>query len=264
MDILRLENCSVCYKNGVKAVDDVTFSVREQEIVCIVGESGSGKTTVIRAVLGILPSGGRVTGGHIWFDKLDLATATEQKLQEIRGRHISMIFQDTGGSMDPIKRIKSQYQESIRAHAKLPASVCRMMGTKMLAAMHMTDPDRVMESFPFELSGGMKQRVGIAMSMTARPKILLADEPTSALDVTIQAQVVRQMKQLRHEYGAAIIIVTHNMGVASYISDKIGVMKEGKLIEWGARDDIIFNPRESYTKELLSAVPRLEDSRLAK
>ena len=134
----------------------------------------------------------------------------------------------------------------------------------MFSAMHLPDPSRVMESYPFELSGGMKQRVGIAMSMTAQPGLLLADEPTSALDVTIQAQVVYQMKQLREQYGTAIILVTHNMGVASYISDKIGVMKEGKLVEYGVRDEIIYHPQNAYTQALLEAVPKLGGKRFAR
>ena len=161
MDILQISQCSISYENGVKAVDNITFNVQEQEIVSIVGESGSGKTTLIRAILGVLPSGGEITNGHIWFEGLDLATAADNELQTVRGKSIAMIFQDAGEAMDPIQKIKIQYMESIRAHNNLPASICRALGTKMLSAMHMTDPKRVMESYPFELSGGMKQRVGI-------------------------------------------------------------------------------------------------------
>ena len=135
---------------------------------------------------------------------------------------------------------------------------------ELLEKFGFEDPKRVLDSYPFELSGGMKQRVGIAMSMTARPRLLLADEPTSALDVTIQAEVVREMKKLREQYETAIILVTHNMGVASYISDKIGVMCKGELVEFGKRDDVIFHPKHEYTKKLLAAVPRLEGKRFAK
>ena len=156
--------------------------------------------------------------------------------------------------MDPIRIVESQYRESILAHRKMAKADCRSLEKEMLAKMHLTDPERVMVSYPFELSGGMKQRVGIAMSMTARPRLLLADEPTSALDVTIQAEVVREMKKLREQYETAIILVTHNMGVASYISDKIGVMCKGELVEFGKRDDVIFHPKHEYTKSLLAAV----------
>ena len=175
-----------------------------------------------------------------------------------------MIFQDVGASLDPTRIVDSQYRESILVHRKMPKEECRGLEKKMLTKMHLTDPERVLGSYPFELSGGMKQRVGIAMSMTARPKLLLADEPTSALDVTIQAEVVREMKKLREQYQAAIILVTHNMGVASYISDKIGVMCQGKLVEFGKRDDVIFHPKHEYTRSLLAAVPRLEGKRFAK
>lgn len=264
MDILNIENCTIYYEEQEAAVDHVSLSVGEQEIVSIVGESGSGKTTLIRAILGILPPGGKVTEGKILFQGKNILELDEAALQKIRGTEIAMIFQDVGASLDPIRIVESQYRESILAHRKMPKNECRSLEKDMLAKMHLTDPERVMVSYPFELSGGMKQRVGIAMSMTARPRLLLADEPTSALDVTIQAEVVREMKKLREQYETAIVLVTHNMGVASYISDKIGVMCKGRLVEFGKRDDVIFHPQHEYTKKLLAAVPRLEGKRFAK
>ncbi len=265
MQILRIENCSIRYANGFQAVNGVSLSVQEGEIVSIVGESGSGKTTLLRAAAGILPPGGRVTEGNIWFRDTDVAHGDEDAMRALRGKAISMIFQDPGLSMDPIKRVESQYRESIRAHQKhISREACREMALKMLRAMHLTDAGRVMKSYPCELSGGMKQRVGIAMAMTAEPHLLLADEPTSALDVTIQAQVVHQLKELRKNYGTTIVMVTHNMGVASYLSDKIGVMKDGRLVEWGTRDEVILHPKEEYTRVLLSAVPQLGGKRFAR
>lgn len=264
MDILNIVNCTISYQGQKAAVDDVSLSIGEKEIVSIVGESGSGKTTLIRAILGILPPGGKVTDGKILFQGKNILELDERSLQKIRGTEIAMIFQDVGASLDPIRIVDSQYRESILVHRKMPKEECRGLEKKMLTKMHLTDPERVLGSYPFELSGGMKQRVGIAMSMTARPKLLLADEPTSALDVTIQAEVVREMKKLREQYQAAIILVTHNMGVASYISDKIGVMCQGKLVEFGKRDDVIFHPKHEYTRSLLAAVPRLEGKRFAK
>ena len=183
---------------------------------------------------------------------------------DIRGKDIAMIFQDVGNALDPIKQIRKQYEEAILVHQKMDKKACGALAMDMLRKMHLTDPDRVMDSYPFELSGGMKQRVGIAMGMTTQPKILLADEPTSALDVTIQAQVVRELKQLRDLYGVTIIMVTHNMGVASYISDRIGVMKNSRLVEMGPRDQIIFSPREDYTKALMEAVPKMGGKRFAR
>ena len=264
MDILNIENCTIHYQGQKAAVSDVSLSVGEREIVSIVGESGSGKTTLIRAILGILPPGGIVAGGKILFQGRNLLELDERSQQKIRGTEIAMIFQDVGASMDPIRIVDSQYRESILVHRKMPKEKCRALETDMLKKMHLTDPERVLGSYPFELSGGMKQRVGIAMSMTAQPKLLLADEPTSALDVTIQAEVVREMKKLREQYQAAIILVTHNMGVASYISDKIGVMCRGELVEFGKRDDVIFHPQHEYTRNLLAAVPRLEGKRFAR
>lgn len=264
MEILNIENCTINYQGQKAAVNDVSLSVGEREIVSIVGESGSGKTTLIRAILGILPPGGIVAGGKILFQGRNLLELDERSRQKIRGTEIAMIFQDVGASMDPIRIVDSQYRESILVHHKMPKEKCRALETDMLKKMHLTDPERVLGSYPFELSGGMKQRVGIAMSMTAQPKLLLADEPTSALDVTIQAEVVREMKKLREQYQAAIILVTHNMGVASYISDKIGVMCRGELVEFGKRDDVIFHPQHEYTRNLLAAVPRLEGKRFAR
>lgn len=264
MEILNIENCTINYQGQKAAVSDVSLSVGEREIVSIVGESGSGKTTLIRAILGILPPGGIIAGGKILFQGRNLLELDERSQQKIRGTEIAMIFQDVGASMDPIRIVDSQYRESILVHHKMPKEKCRALETDMLKKMHLTDPERVLGSYPFELSGGMKQRVGIAMSMTAQPKLLLADEPTSALDVTIQAEVVREMKKLREQYQAAIILVTHNMGVASYISDKIGVMCRGELVEFGKRDDVIFHPQHEYTRNLLAAVPRLEGKRFAR
>lgn len=264
MKILDIENCTINYQGQKAAVDNVSLSVEEREIVSIVGESGSGKTTLIRAILGILPPGGSASSGRILFQGKNLLELDERSLQKIRGTEIAMIFQDVGASMDPIRVVESQYRESILVHRKMSRSSCRNLEMDMLAKMHLSDPERVLHSYPFELSGGMKQRVGIAMSMTAQPKLLLADEPTSALDVTIQAEVVREMKKLREQYNAAIILVTHNMGVASYISDKIGVMCQGKMVEFGKRDDVIFHPQHEYTRSLLAAVPRLEGKRFAR
>ena len=264
MRILEVQNCTICYQDDLPAVSAVSFSVEEGEIVSIVGESGSGKTTLIRAILGLLPSGGRVTSGRIMFGDVDLARASERTLQDIRGRQIAMIFQDAGASMDPIQRVGTQYCESIRAHGRTPLRRCREITAAMLRQVRLTDAERVMDAYPFELSGGMKQRVGIAMGMTSSPALLLADEPTSALDATIQAQVVQQMKLLRDNHGATIILVTHNMGVASYLSDKIGVMYRSRMVEFGPRDRIIFEPQAQYTRDLLAAVPKLGGERFAR
>lgn len=263
--MLDVQDITVAYSsNAEPTIEGFHLKMKPGEICSIVGESGSGKTTLIRAILGLLPPGGKVTGGSILFGGRDLVKMKEQEIQEIRGHDIAMIFQDVGAALDPIQKIKTQYSESIAVHEKKSAKEYFEQAVSMLKKMHLTDTKRVMESYPFELSGGMKQRVGIAMGMTAQPKLLLADEPTSALDVTIQAQVVHEMKELRDRYGTTIILVTHNMGVASYLSDKIGVMCRSHLVEFGSRDEIIYHPKEQYTKDLLEAVPKLGGKRFAR
>ncbi len=261
---MEVRHCTIRYQNGAPAVDDVSFNVEKGQIVSLVGESGSGKTTMIRAILGLLPPGGKVSDGEIILDGHDLLKLSEHEMEAVRGKDIAMIFQDVGLSMDPVRTVKNQYIEAIKTHESLNRKECYDKAVDMLKRMHLTDPNRVMNSYPFELSGGMKQRVGIAMGMTAQPKLLLADEPTSALDVTIQAQVVYELKELRDKYGATIILVTHNMGVASYLSDCIGVMKMSKMVEFGTRDEIVFSPRMEYTRDLIEAVPKMGGARFAK
>lgn len=253
--LLDVKNLNVSYgsKATVKGAD---ISLEDGEILSIVGESGSGKTTVIRAVMGCLPGNGRVTDGSVVFDGRDLLSNTADEWRSLRGRGISMIFQDSGNMINPIRRVGEQFVDYIRAHEpKSSTEEATRRAEAMLGSVNLPSPDNIMKLYPFELSGGMRQRVGIAMAMTFGPKLLLADEPTSALDVTTQAQIVRQIVDVRNKYNAAIIIVTHNLGVASYMSNKIVVMKNGEVVESGPREQIIYSPRHEYTKRLLSAVP---------
>lgn len=259
--MLEIQNCTICYQNGTPAVSDVSLSVSEGEIVSIVGESGSGKTTVIRSILGLLPGGGKVTKGDILFEGESLLQYSKKQWRELRGTQISMIFQDSGAMINPIRKIGSQYVEYIRAHKNISKKDAFGMAVEMLEKMRLPDGKRIMESYPFELSGGMCQRVGIAMAMTFQPKLLLADEPTSALDVTTQAQIVRQMMELRDDFGTGIIVVTHNIGVAAYMADKLLVMRQGKVVDSGQREDILHNPQSEYTKNLLASVPALKGER---
>ena len=225
------------------------------EIMSIVGESGSGKTTVIRAIMGCLSGRGHVTGGSIIFEGRDMLKNTPKEWRQLCGREMSMIFQDSGNMINPIRRIGEQFVDYIRTHApeKTKAEAAEM-AKDMLNKVRLPNPESIMQSYPFELSGGMRQRVGIAMAMVFRPKLLLADEPTSALDVTTQAQIIRQIVDIRNEFGVAVILVTHNLGVASYVSNKLVVMKNGRVVESGKRE-VISDPQDAYTKELLAAVP---------
>ncbi|MPW26165.1 ATP-binding cassette domain-containing protein [Alkalibaculum sp. M08DMB] len=259
--MLEINNITVQYNENSPCVKDFSLTMKSGEIVSIVGESGSGKTTVIRSLLGALPEGGRVEEGDIVFEGESLLDKSPEEWRKLRGTKISMIFQDSGAMINPIRKIGSQFVEYIRTHENILKKDAWQKGVIMLEKMRLPNGENIMNSYPFQLSGGMRQRVGIAMAMVFQPKLLLADEPTSALDVTTQAQIVRQMVELREVHNTGIIIVTHNLGVASYMSDKIVVMQSGKVVETGNKEEIIYNPKHTYTKKLLEAVPKLEGKR---
>ena len=260
--MLSIQDIAVTYgKNPSPTVEGVSLEMKQGDIVSIVGESGSGKTTVIRAVLGCLPGGGRVSRGTIQFEGRDLGGLGREDWRALRGASISMIFQDSGAMINPIRRIGPQYVEYIRTHQRISKKDAWEKGVEMLERMRLPNGDNIMRSYPFQLSGGMRQRVGIAMAMTFQPKLLLADEPTSALDVTTQAQIVRQMMELREQYNTGIILVTHNLGVAAYMADKILVMKQGQVVDAGSREKILNNPSSGYTRKLLDSVPAIGGER---
>ena len=260
MALLEINGIDIAYGKQV-TVKDCTITLDQAEICSIVGESGSGKTTVIRAVLGLLPGGGKVTKGDIIYDGRSLLSLNAREWRKLRGHDVSMIFQDSGAMMNQTRLIGKSFVEYIRTHEKISKKDAWKKGAEMLGRMRLPDPDRIMHSYPFQLSGGMRQRVGIAMGMTYEPKLLLADEPTSALDVTTQAQIVRQMMELRDEYGTSIIIVTHDIGVASYMGDKIVVMKNGQIEDQGKRQHILEESSNEYTRKLIGAVPSLGGKR---
>ena len=255
--LLEVKNLDVCYGNRL-TIENVNMQLDRGEILSIVGESGSGKTTVVRAIMGCLPTNGHVSRGEISFEGENVLAYTSQQWRESYGKKFSMIFQDSGSMINPIRKIGVQFIDYIRAHApEKSRKDAETMAVKMLAKVNLPHPEGIMQSYPFQLSGGMNQRVGIAMAMFFSPKLLLADEPTSALDVTTQAQIIRQIVDIRDEYQAAVIMVTHNLGVASYVSNKIIVMKNGTIVEAGRREDIIYHPQHNYTKRLLAAVPTI-------
>jgi len=256
--LLEFCDLSISYpKRARPAVDHVSFAVPEGAIVVVVGESGSGKSTLLRAALRLLPGEGTISGGSIRFGDTELTALSERDMRRLRGERIGMIFQDAGLYMDSRKTIRYQYIESIRAHLKLSAAEAEALARDMFSRMALTEPERILSAYPFELSGGQKQRAAIAMAMTMKPDLLLADEPTSALDVTVQAQVVRQIMQLRAQFGTTVLLVTHNMGVASFMADYIAVMQGGRLVEWGPKAQVIEAPQSAYTQKLLAAVPEL-------
>ena len=254
--MLEIKDVTISYKER-PTVKDFSLSLKQGKICSIVGESGSGKTTVIRAGLGLLAGGGKVTKGDILFEGKSLLSNTKEQWRKLRGTDISMIFQDSGAMTNQTRIIGNQFVEYIRTHKNMTKKDAWDMGIQMLERMRLPSGDNIMKSYPFQLSGGMRQRVGIAMAMTFQPKLLLADEPTSALDVTTQAQIVRQMMELRDEYRTSIIVVTHNLGVAAYMADAIIVMKNGKIVDAGDREQILNHSQSDYTRNLLDAVPSL-------
>lgn len=262
MSLLEIKDIEIKYgKSKTPSVEHFSLSMEKGEIVSIVGESGSGKTTVIRAVLGLLPGGGRVEKGDIVFQGKSVLDFKKDQWKALRGSEISMIFQDSGAMINPIRRIGDQFVEYIRTHQKISRKEAWAKAEEMLSRMHLPNAENIMKEYPFQLSGGMRQRVGIAMAMTFQPKLLLADEPTSALDVTIQAQIVRQFMELRRTYDTAMIVVTHNIGVAAYMADQLIVMQHGKIVDAGTREEVMGNPKSDYTKNLLACVPDMGGKR---
>lgn len=259
--MLEIKDLAVQYGKQDPTIEHFNLSMKKGEIISIVGESGSGKTTVIRAVLGALPGAGRVSSGDILFHGESLLKNTGNEWRKIRGSKMSMIFQDCGGTLNPIRKIGSQYVEYIRTHESVSKQEAWNRAASMLSKMRLPDVENIMNSYAYQLSGGMRQRVGIAMAMTFNPELLLADEPTSALDVTTQAQIVRQMMELRDDDGTGIIIVTHNIGVAAYMADQLIVMHHGKVVDHGTREEVLNNPTSDYTRKLLEAVPEMEGKR---
>ena len=254
--LLVYDSVEICYGER-KAVENVSFSLQPGEILGIVGESGSGKSTIVKGALGILGHSGVVTKGDIWFRGKNLPDLSEKEMRKIRGAGIGMIFQDSAGSLCPIRTIGSQVYESMAAHESLTREETDGRALELLKKLGFRDGERILKSYPFELSGGMNQRIGIVLAMLMNPAVLLADEPTSALDVAVQRQVVEEMLLMRELYKTAIILVTHDIGVVSAMADKVLVLQGGKTVEYGPVGQILKEPKEEYTRKLLAAVPKL-------
>ena len=256
-EILRYEHVDISY-NGVKVIKDVSFTVSEGEILGIVGESGSGKSTLIKAAMGLLGETGLVTRGDIWYKGKNLPDLSAGEMRKLNGPELGMIFQYAGSSFCPIRTVGAQLYESMTEHESLSKEAFRVRATELLEKIGFENARRILESYPFELSGGMQQRVGIAAAMLLTPSVLLADEPTSALDVSVQKQVVEEMLLVRRTFGTSIVLVTHNIGVIGAMADKVLVMKNGEMVEYGETQQVLNNPKEDYTRLLMSAVPKLK------
>ena len=249
----------------VKAVDGVTYDVDEGEILGLVGESGCGKSVSALSILRLIPNPpGKVVGGEIWFDGQDLLKADEEEIRHIRGNRIAMVFQEPMTSLNPVLTIGRQLTEAIELHLKLDKEGSRKRAVELLEMVGIPEAAARLNDYPHQFSGGMRQRVMIAMALSCNPKLLLADEPTTALDVTIQAQILEIMARLCKELGTAVIIITHNLGVDARYADRINVMYAGKTIETGTAKEIFANPKHPYTLGLLKSVPRLDEARKEK
>ena len=246
----------------VKAVDDISYDVHEGETLAIVGESGCGKSIGALSLMRLVPTPpGRIVSGRVLFDDEDLLTMSDEEMRNIRGNRIAMIFQEPMTSLNPVLTIERQITESLELHLKMDKEAARDRAIELLDMVGIPDPESRLKQYPHQFSGGMRQRVMIAIAMSCNPRLLLADEPTTALDVTIQAQILELVKDLSIKHGTAVIIITHNLGVVARYADRVNVMYAGKLIERGTAMDIYENPHHPYTQGLLNSVPRLDEDR---
>lgn len=259
--MLKIDDLSVCYPgNQLASLTNFHLTMKPGEIVGIVGESGSGKSTVLKAILGALPKQTKILG-EIKLEGDSLLQQTSEQWQKIRGTQLSLIFQDSSSALNPIRKIGTQYEEYILQHECLSKEEAQGKAKDMLLKMRLPNPESIMDSYPHQLSGGMCQRVGIAMAMTFTPQLLLADEPTSALDVVTQQQIVEELLRVRKIYNTSILLVTHNLAMAAYMADHLVVMEKGKIVDCGAVLEVLETPQSAYTRKLLAAVPELGGER---
>ena len=244
-----------------EVTDHLSLTLDEGEIVCLVGESGCGKSVTSMSLLGLLGPGGSVTEGSICYEDRDLLTLSEKELDQIRGKEISMIFQDPMSSLNPVFTIGYQIMEGLRIHLGLKKREAWVRAVELLDRVGMKEPEMVMKSYPHTLSGGMRQRAIIAMALACNPKLLIADEPTTALDVSVQAQIMELLKRLQKESRMAVLLITHDMGVVSHMADRVLVMYAGQIVEEADVNDLFDNPMHPYTNGLIQSIPKLNGNR---
>lgn len=248
-------------KGVIKAVDDVSFSLEKGEILAIVGESGSGKSVTSLSIMGLISDPGRISGGEILFKGSDLVKAPLKELQKIRGDQISMIFQEPMTSLNPVFRVKDQIGESIMTHMKLSKEDAFKRTVELLDLVGIPSPEKRANDYPHQMSGGMRQRVMIAMALACHPELLIADEPTTALDVTIQAQILELIYSLREKLNMAVLLITHDLGVVAEAADRVIVMYCGKIVEEADVKTLFTSPKHPYTVGLMESIPKLEEER---
>ena len=262
--LLEVKNLKTYFNVGIdkvaRAVDGISFKIEQGKTLAIVGESGCGKTQTAFSIIRLIANNGFHPSGQVYFNKKNLSNLTELEMQSIRGNDISMIFQEPMTSLNPLYRIGNQLEEPLYQHRKIAKGPARKLAIELLNQVGIPDPHKRVDCFPHELSGGMKQRVMIAMALACKPKLLIADEPTTALDVTIQAQVLKLMSDLQKETGMAILLITHDMGIVNQIADDICIMYAGRIAEKGSRDSIFKNMAHPYTRHLMNSIPKIKDT----
>jgi oligopeptide/dipeptide ABC transporter ATP-binding protein len=262
LDVRNLSTQFLTRGGVVRAVDDVSWDVKEGETVALVGESGCGKSVSALSILRLVAQpAGQIVGGKVLFKDRDLLTLSEEEMRRVRGREIAMIFQEPMTSLNPVLSIGRQLTEGLEIHLGRTPEQARVRAGELLAMVGIPDPERRLPQYPHQFSGGMRQRMMIAMALACEPSLVLADEPTTALDVTIQAQILELMKDLSRRLGVAMLMITHNLGVVARYADRVNVMYAGRIIERGTAREIYANPRHPYTLGLLRSVPRLDEPR---
>jgi ABC-type dipeptide/oligopeptide/nickel transport system ATPase component len=253
--LLDVHNLSVTFGGAAPAVDDLSFSIARGETLGLVGESGSGKSVTAFSILRLLQPPGRITGGRVMFDGRDLLTLTEGEMREVRGARISLIFQEPMTALNPVMRVGDQIAEALLVHGKASRTEASVRAVELLDAVKVPDARRRVRDYPHQLSGGMRQRVMIAIALACQPPLVVADEPTTALDVTIQAQVLELLRELKARYDLALLLITHDFGVIAEMADDVAVMYKGRLVEHGPVREVLRHPSHDYTRNLLAAVP---------
>ena len=259
--ILQVNNLSVSfqtYAGTVQAVRDVSFTLNRGETLAIVGESGSGKSVTTKALLGILPASGKITGGSILYDGHDLTKYTDRDFSAIRGKRISLVFQDPLSALNPIMRIGKQITEALVLSGKTPRREAKAKALELMRAVGIPEPEKRFRQYPFQFSGGMRQRIVIAIALACDPEILICDEPTTALDVTIQAQILELINDIKRQKNLSVIFITHDLGVVANVADRVAVMYAGRIVERATSEELFYDPRNPYTWALLSSMPDLD------
>jgi ABC-type dipeptide/oligopeptide/nickel transport system ATPase component len=264
--LLDVQDLTVVFagtRSTVTAVDRVSFQLERGETLGVVGESGSGKSVTAFSILRLVQPPGRITGGRILFEGRDLLTLSEHEMREVRGARISLIFQEPMTALNPVMRVGDQIAEALTVHGMASRAAARLRAIELLEAVRIPDASRRVRDYPHQLSGGMRQRVMIAIALACRPPLIIADEPTTALDVTIQAQVLELIRELKARFNLALLLITHDFGVIAEMADRVAVMYRGSVVEQGPVRQILRDPVHEYTKSLLAAVPGLHPGRPA-